>query len=56
MKGFSRCSSIGWMLELVLGLWETLTDSKQELNMTTVVEEGNPRSRDITAAGLSNFP
>jgi len=39
---FSKCYSIVWLRELVLGLLEILTASEHRLTIATVVDMGNP--------------
>jgi len=38
----SRCYSIVWLRELVLGLLEALTTSEHQLIIATLVDMGNP--------------
>ena len=43
---FSRCYSIVWLRELVLGLLKALTASKQGCTMPTLVDMGNPGQKE----------
>jgi len=40
-EGFSRCYSIVWLRELVLGLSEPWTTSKQECTILPLFDAGN---------------
>ncbi len=39
---FSRCYSIVWLRELIWGVLEALTNSKQGRTIPTLVDMGNP--------------
>ena len=52
---FSRCYSIVWLRELVLGLLETLTINERWLSIDTAFDMVNPASKDCKLLGGSNY-